>query len=240
MSGVGQGAFFSSSAICARTNCTIAGMSMAAPRKITPDAPRGGQTTGGLLQDHHLGRLHDRADIVSDGEPEVLRGGARDHGDDLLRTAALGALTGAEGPEEFEAAWKTVADNFGLVADAPEAAEELRDVVRELAVQGRLTGAAPGEDGLPGGWRWATPDDVCARERHALAIGPFGSSLLKADYTDAGVPLVFVREITSGSFGGPRTRFVTGENGSRSPVGGPARRVEKSLGRLRGFVTRMT
>src|ERR1022692_4013564 len=75
---------FSSSAISARTNCTIAGMSMAAPRTITPDTPRGGQATGGLLQDHHLGRLHDRADFVSDGEPEVLRGGARDHGDDLL------------------------------------------------------------------------------------------------------------------------------------------------------------
>jgi type I restriction enzyme S subunit len=32
---------------------------------------------------------------------------------------------------------------------------------------------------------------------------------LKSDYTDEGVPLVFVRDIRSESFGGPETRFVT-------------------------------
>lgn len=62
---------------------------------------------------------------------------------------------------------------------------------------------------LPVGWCYASPDQVTAFHKNALTIGPFGSSLLKSDYTDEGVPLVFVRDIRSESFGGPETRFVS-------------------------------
>jgi type I restriction enzyme S subunit len=62
---------------------------------------------------------------------------------------------------------------------------------------------------LPRGWAWARPDQVTAPDRHALAIGPFGSSLLKSDYRDSGVPLVFVREIRAEVFGDEKTKFVT-------------------------------
>lgn len=61
---------------------------------------------------------------------------------------------------------------------------------------------------VPAGWAWARPDELCALERYALAIGPFGSDLVKSDYRPTGVPLVFVREITSESFGGPATKYV--------------------------------
>src|SRR5690606_23280666 len=62
---------------------------------------------------------------------------------------------------------------------------------------------------LPSGWCYASPDQLTAFHKNALTIGPFGSSLLKSDYTDEGVPLVFVRDIRSESFGGSETRFVT-------------------------------
>lgn len=64
---------------------------------------------------------------------------------------------------------------------------------------------------LPSGWCYASPDQLTAFHKNALAIGPFGSSLLKSDYADEGVPLVFVRDIRSEAFGGPETRFVTPE-----------------------------
>jgi type I restriction enzyme, S subunit len=64
---------------------------------------------------------------------------------------------------------------------------------------------------LPSGWCCASPDQLTAFHKNALTIGPFGSSLLKSDYTDEGVPLVFVRDIRSESFGGPETRFVTAD-----------------------------
>lgn len=51
-------------------------------------------------------------------------------------------------------------------------------------------------------------EDVAADHKNALAIGPFGSNLKVSDYRDAGVPLVFVRDIRRRAFGGEGTRFV--------------------------------
>ncbi|MDX2053369.1 MAG: restriction endonuclease subunit S [Polyangiaceae bacterium] len=105
---------------------------------------------------------------------------------------------------------KKFVENFGVIVEAVGGVERIRDAIRDLAIVGKLTGTfAEREDCLPRGWMWATPDELCAPHRHALAIGPFGSNLLKEDYTDSGVPLVFVRDITSRSFGGERTRYVT-------------------------------
>jgi type I restriction enzyme S subunit len=62
---------------------------------------------------------------------------------------------------------------------------------------------------LPPDWRWVTPTQLVASQRHSLAIGPFGSNLKVSDYTEEGVPLVFVRNIRSGHFGGSNTKFVS-------------------------------
>jgi type I restriction enzyme S subunit len=62
---------------------------------------------------------------------------------------------------------------------------------------------------LPEGWGWASPEQLSAGEPYSLAIGPFGSSLKVSDYSDEGVPLVFVRNIRSASFGGPDTIYVS-------------------------------
>jgi type I restriction enzyme S subunit len=63
---------------------------------------------------------------------------------------------------------------------------------------------------LPVGWVWASPAQLSAGEPYSLAIGPFGSSLKVSDYTDSGVPLVFVRNIRAAMFGGSDTVYVSG------------------------------
>ena len=69
----------------------------------------------------------------------------------------------------------------------------------------------PSSNALPQGWCWAAIGALAAEERNSLAIGPFGSNLKVSDYTSDGVPLVFVRNIRSGRFGGIDTQFVSSE-----------------------------
>lgn len=53
---------------------------------------------------------------------------------------------------------------------------------------------------LPDTWTWATPEEIASPEPYAIGIGPFGSNLKVSDYTSEGVPLIFVRHITSENF----------------------------------------
>lgn len=62
---------------------------------------------------------------------------------------------------------------------------------------------------LPADWCWASVEQLAAEERYALAIGPFGSNLKVPDYRETGVPLIFVRNIRSGVFGGENCKYVT-------------------------------
>lgn len=64
---------------------------------------------------------------------------------------------------------------------------------------------------LPDGWCWASVEQIASDERYSLAIGPFGSNLTVPDYRDSGVPLVFVRNIRSGNYGGDNTKYITPE-----------------------------
>lgn len=110
---------------------------------------------------------------------------------------------------------------FGTLAEAEGGVGRLRNAIYQLAVAGRLVCQDPADaavdspsvkslpGALPRGWAWLLPDALAASARHALTIGPFGSSLLKADYRSEGVPLVFVREITARTFGGAKTRYVS-------------------------------
>ncbi len=58
--------------------------------------------------------------------------------------------------------------------------------------------------------RDVTPDELGGSSKTAVVIGPFGSSLKTSDFTDGGVPLVFVRDIRAGDFSKPRA-FVSEE-----------------------------
>lgn len=62
---------------------------------------------------------------------------------------------------------------------------------------------------LPKGWVWASPVQLEACIPNALTIGPFGSNLKVSDYTSAGVPLIFVRNIRSRNFGETSAKFVS-------------------------------
>ena len=57
---------------------------------------------------------------------------------------------------------------------------------------------------LPPGWTICTIDDVKARAPYAIAGGPFGSDLGRADYVESGVPV-----IRGGNLGAGERRFYT-------------------------------
>lgn len=54
-------------------------------------------------------------------------------------------------------------------------------------------------------------EDLSSNQRYSLSIGPFGSNLVKSDYRQAGVPLVFVRNIRERKFDDARAVFVERE-----------------------------
>jgi type I restriction enzyme, S subunit len=62
-----------------------------------------------------------------------------------LRTAALDALTSAEGPEEFEVAWNRAAENFGVLFERADGVGDLRGAIRNLAIMGTLSTRQAGE-----------------------------------------------------------------------------------------------
>lgn len=64
---------------------------------------------------------------------------------------------------------------------------------------------------LPQGWTWASVEQIASDERYSLSIGPFGSNLKVPDYRAEGIPLVFVRNIRSGNYGGVHAKYVTPE-----------------------------
>jgi type I restriction enzyme S subunit len=64
---------------------------------------------------------------------------------------------------------------------------------------------------LPTGWCWAGTEQLTVGIDNALTIGPFGSNLMVKDYREAGVPLIFVREIRSENFKRSDTRYVSRE-----------------------------
>jgi type I restriction enzyme, S subunit len=68
---------------------------------------------------------------------------------------------------------------------------------------------------LPDGWVWASPMQLASSDQHSLGIGPFGSSLKVEDYKDAGVPLIFVRNIRSRTFNADGTKYVTVEKAAQ-------------------------
>lgn len=61
---------------------------------------------------------------------------------------------------------------------------------------------------IPGNWDWISPDEVAADAKYSIGIGPFGSNLVRADYRESGVRLVFVRDIRREKFEDSDARYV--------------------------------
>lgn len=62
---------------------------------------------------------------------------------------------------------------------------------------------------IPVGWEVVPISALAVNSRNSFVIGPFGSNLVKGDYRDSGVPVVFVRDISPGSFKWVSNVFVT-------------------------------
>jgi type I restriction enzyme S subunit len=64
---------------------------------------------------------------------------------------------------------------------------------------------------LPPSWEWISPDEIASDDAYSIGIGPFGSNLVRSDYVDSGVRLVFVRDIKRERFGDDDARYITRE-----------------------------
>ncbi len=87
------------------------------------------------------------------------------------------------------------------------------DTVRKLRSEDRLLSkrkevARKPQQPIPSSWLWISPDEAASDERYAIGIGPFGSDLLRGDYRDNGVRLVFVRDIRRERFDSDDAHYV--------------------------------
>jgi type I restriction enzyme S subunit len=82
--------------------------------------------------------------------------------------ASLEALTKAEGPEQFDAGWKRVIENWEVMLDQPEKVAEVRRAVLELTAQGRLVRQDKGD-----GTAQALIEQCPVRQRELERAGRF-------------------------------------------------------------------
>lgn len=125
------------------------------------------------------------------------------------RRAVLAAAFRGELTADWRAAHPEVEPASALLA---------RVLAQATASGSRRTRASPSSvpspglaSDLPATWTTTPLETLAAPVRYALAIGPFGSNLKTSDYTSAGVPLVFVRDIRARSFGEIKPTFVSHE-----------------------------
>ena len=86
----------------------------------------------------------------------------------------------------------------------PQILKRFRQAVLAAAVSGKLTEELWGTHV----WRNFSIGQLAKNAKYSLGIGPFGSNLKVNDYKTEGHPLVFVRDIRSGIFGGVNTKYV--------------------------------
>jgi type I restriction enzyme S subunit len=85
--------------------------------------------------------------------------------------------------------------------------KRFRQAVLEAATTGELT--REWRNGKEMTAQEVTIQELCKDRKNSLCIGPFGSNLKVSDYAASGVPLIFVREVRTRSFGGLGTKFVS-------------------------------
>jgi type I restriction enzyme, S subunit len=62
---------------------------------------------------------------------------------------------------------------------------------------------------IPVSWALTHPENITSFDNYSIGIGPFGSNLKVSDYTNNGVPLVFVRHIRTGDFSGQDPKYIS-------------------------------
>lgn len=104
---------------------------------------------------------------------------------------------------ELTAGWRTVNPKFQTSLESVRAN---RRADTRLARRKR-SAILPGYE-LPATWAWISPDEVAADTKYSIGIGPFGSNLVRTDYRQSGVRLVFVRDIRREKFEDADARYV--------------------------------
>jgi len=136
-----------------------------------------------------------------------------------LTKAALDALTSAEGPDEFDAAWKRVVENFDVLIDRAEKVGELRGAIVSLALRGKLCQGSEGDalselrgqpEVVPEGKR---PHPV-PRNWAWLYLDQLVESITDGDHQPppkaaAGVAFLTIGNVSSGRLDFSETRFVS-------------------------------
>lgn len=62
---------------------------------------------------------------------------------------------------------------------------------------------------IPQSWAWISPDETASDAAYSIGIGPFGSNLVRSDYEDHGVRLVFVRDIRRARFDETHAKYIS-------------------------------
>jgi type I restriction enzyme, S subunit len=106
---------------------------------------------------------------------------------DNLRTAtrksAIDAISTATTPEELEATWKRINNNWDVIADTPESIDHLRSLVINLGVQGQLFSPQEiGTDGYPISWKTRKFGGYCDIEGGSQPPKDYFINELKPDY----------------------------------------------------------
>lgn len=105
---------------------------------------------------------------------------------------------------ELTASWR-VAQGKSLSSNL-KAVRAARKADTRLSRRKRYAGLPDFE--IPDTWDWISPDEVAADAKYSIGIGPFGSNLVRTDYRESGVRLVFVRDIRRERFDEDDARFV--------------------------------
>lgn len=106
-------------------------------------------------------------------------------------------------------------DNFDLLANAPNSIPKLRELIRQLATEGKLIEHKQIEnfnniskldykneimsEGLPKGWSRVPLEAIAAKSKYPIGDGDHGQ-IKPSCYSDTGIPYIRVKDIGWGSF----------------------------------------
>jgi type I restriction enzyme S subunit len=148
-------------------------------------------------QERIVAKLDELTGLCDDLEARQAR---RHRASTHFRASALHALSEAEGPDDLHQAWERVESRLQTFTVEPDAINDLRHTILQLAITGKLSASseradadrpvalavneAPGEFPLPPGWTWREFGQLCER----ITVGHVGP--MSNRYVSAGIPFL--------------------------------------------------
>ena len=125
---------------------------------------------------------------------------ASDHLDHIARLVKKyqEAILAAAVDGKLTSEWRKVNDGGGLPSETLHEVRAQRQHDRRLSRR-KAANVVP-DAVLPERWLWISPDELADNSAYSVGIGPFGSNLLRSDYRERGVRLIFVRDISTRTF----------------------------------------